>query len=225
MNIGIIYDFLKKLVVNNNREWFNNHRSEFEKAKAEHEELVNYLINQISLFDENIKGVESKDCVFRIYRDTRFSPDKTPYKDHVGAYIASGGGRKSERAGYYVHISPVESFVSGGIYSPQPHVLKALREAVYHNIDEYLGIVNQKEFKKYFTEFFSEPLKTVPRGFPKDFEHADLLKCRHYAPASPVENDFWETPGCEKEIVKRFKILYPFNRFMNFTVDECFSER
>ena len=215
MNTALIYDFLVKLVANNNREWFHKHKSEYDEAKNEFEKAVFWLINQISLFDEDIRGVEVKDCVFRIYRDTRFSPDKTPYKDHVGAYIASAGGRKSERAGYYIHISPVDSFISGGVYSPQPNVLKALREAVYHNIDEYLSIVNRKEYKKYFTDFYSDSLKTVPRGFPKDFEHADLLKCRHYAPSAPVSNDFWKNPNCLEEVMERFKILYPFNRFMN----------
>ena len=215
MNTAIIYDFLVKLVANNDREWFREHKSEYEEVKNEHEKAVTWLINQISLFDENIKNVKAKDCIFRIYRDTRFSPDKTPYKDHIGAYIAPNGGRKSEYAGYYVHISPTESFISGGIYCPQPNVLKALRSAIYHNIDEYLSIVNEKEYKKYFTDFFSEPLKTVPPGFPKDFEHADLLKCRHYSPSSPVSNDFWKNPNCLEEIIKRFKILYPFNQFMN----------
>lgn len=224
MNVGIIYDFMVKLVTNNNREWFQEHKAEFEKVKKEHENLVNLLIERISLFDESIKGVEAKDCIFRIYRDTRFSPDKTPYKNHMGAYIASKGGRKSERAGYYVHIAPGEGFVSGGIYSPQPNVLKALREAVYHNIDEYLSIVDQKDYKRYFTEFFSEPLKTVPRGFPKDFEHADLLKSRHFSPSCPVSDDFWKSSNCVDEIIKRFKTLYPYNRFMNYTVDECLED-
>ncbi len=225
MDITFIYSFLEKLVANNNREWFQEHKSEYEKVKSEHEKMVTYLIAKISEFDSDIRGLEAKDCIFRIYRDTRFSPDKTPYKNHVGAYIASGGGRKSERAGYYVHISTEESFISGGIYCPQPAVLKALREAVYHNIDEYLSIINQKDYKQYFTEFFSESLKTVPRGFPKDFEHAELLKCRHYSPASPISPDFWKKQDCLDEIVKRCKALYPYNRFMNFTVDECLSER
>jgi len=221
MNTSLIYDFLVKLSANNNREWFHRHKSEYEEVKNEVEKAVLWLINQISLFDDDIKNVEVRHCVFRLYRDTRFSPDKTPYKNHIGAYIAAAGGRKSERAGYYIHICPGDSFISGGVYSPQPHVLKALREAIYHNIDEYLAIVNRQEHKQYFTGFFSDSLKTVPRGFPKDFEHADLLKCRHYAPYSPVPDDFWKNPDCLEEVAKRFKILHPFNRFMNYTIDEC----
>ena len=221
MNTKKIYDFIEKLATNNNREWFQANKEEYDMVKAVHEELVTYLITQISLFDESIKGVTAKECTFRIYRDTRFSPDKTPYKNHIGAYIASRGGRKSERAGYYIHISPDENFVSGGVYCPQPKVLKALREAVYHNIDEYLAIINQKEYKKYFTEFFSDSLKTVPRGFPKDFEYADLLKCRHYSPSSPLESSIWQSPQCIDEILIRCKVLFPYNQFMNYTVDEC----
>ncbi|MCD7971916.1 MAG: DUF2461 domain-containing protein [Candidatus Azobacteroides sp.] len=220
-SLNILYDFIKRLIKNNNREWFQSHKEEFEEVKKVHEEFISWLISEISVFDEDIRGMQAKDCIFRIYRDVRFSPDKSPYKNHLGAYIASRGGRKSERAGYYVHISPGESFVSGGIHAPQPKVLKAIREAVHDNIEEYLSITEEKEYKKYFTEFFGEPLKTVPKGFPKDFEYADLLKNRHYSPTSPLADTIWKNPDCAAEILKRCKALYPYNRFMNFTVDEC----
>ncbi|MDR2475151.1 MAG: DUF2461 domain-containing protein [Bacteroidales bacterium] len=221
MNIADAYDFIIKLTANNNREWFNAHKAEYEQAKTAHEEFISLLITKIALFDEDIKGVNVKECTFRIYRDTRFSPDKTPYKNHLGAYIAAQGGRNSERAGYYVHLSPDENFVSGGVYCPQPAILKALRNAIYNNVEEYLALVNRKDYKQYFTEFFSDSLKTLPRGYPKDFEHADLLKCRHYSPAAPLPNDMWRMPDCMDEIVKRLNVLHPYNKFMNFTIDEC----
>lgn len=221
MELQLIRDFIIKLTLNNDRNWFQQHKAEYDKVRMMYEEIVSHLISQISLFDEDIKGVQVKDCIFRIYRDIRFSPNKLPYKNHFGAYIASGGGRKSERAGYYLHIGADESFLSGGIYCPRPNVLKALREAVYENIDEYLQIVNQKDFKKYFTVFFSDSLKTVPRGFPKNFEHAELLKYRHYSPASPLPEKLFEQKNHMEELLNRCKALYHYNRFMNFTVDEC----
>ena len=224
MELSIIHDFIKRLTSNNSREWFQQHKTEYDEVKKAHEEIVTQLISQIALFDEDIKGVQAKDCIFRIYRDVRFSPDKSPYKNHIGAYIANRGGRKSERAGYYFHIGADESFLSGGIYCPRPNVLKALREAVYHNIEEYLNIIHQKEYEKYFTEFFSDSLKTVPKGFPKDFEHAEFLKYRHYSPASPLSDAFFEQKEYMVELVKRCKALYPYNRFLNYTVDECLYE-
>ena len=224
MELQVIQNFIKQLASNNSREWFQQHKAEYDKVKKAHEEIVTQLISQIALFDEDIKGVQAKDCIFRIYRDVRFSPDKSPYKNHIGAYIASRGGRKSERAGYYLHIGADESFLSGGIYCPRPNVLKALREAVYHNIDEYLSIINQKEFKNYFTEFFSDSLKKVPQGFPKDFEHVEYLKYRHYSPASPLSETLFKQKDYMEEFTNRCKALHPYNRFMNFTVDECLAE-
>lgn len=221
MNIAPIYDFIQQLVKNNNREWMQLHKEEYEQVKKLHEEFISYLIPQIALFDDEVSGLNAKDCIYRIHRDVRFSPDKTPYKNHIGAYIATHGGRKSERAGYYIHIGPDESFVSGGVYCPQPKLLKALREAVYHNIDEYLSIINQDEYKTYFTGFFSDSLKIVPRGFPKDFQYAEYLKYRHYSPSSPIPNEMWKSDTITDEILKRCKVLHTYNKFMNYTVDEC----
>ena len=87
MNIPVIFQFLKDLSANNNREWFNEHRSEYEVARAEFDNFLATVIARISLFDETIRGIQPKDCTYRIYRDTRFSADKTPYKIHFGGYI------------------------------------------------------------------------------------------------------------------------------------------
>ena len=88
MNIPVIFQFLKELSANNNREWFNSHREQYEVARSEFENLLTVIISRISLFDESIRGIEAKDCTYRIYRDTRFSEDKTPYKTHLGEYIS-----------------------------------------------------------------------------------------------------------------------------------------
>ena len=99
-----IFDFLRRLRENNNREWFNEHKTEFLELKAGFEGWVGQLIGKIAEFDEEIRGLAVKDCVYRIYRDTRFSPDKTPYKTHMAAYICAPRGRSSVRAGYYGHV-------------------------------------------------------------------------------------------------------------------------
>ena len=91
MNIPVIFQFLKELSANNNREWFNSHREQYEVARSEFENLLTVIISRISLFDESIRGIEAKDCTYRIYRDTRFSEDKTPYKTHLGGYINAKG--------------------------------------------------------------------------------------------------------------------------------------
>ena len=93
MNIPVIFQFLKDLSANNNREWFNEHRSEYEVARAEFDNFLATVIARISLFDETIRGIQPKDCTYRIYRDTRFSADKTPYKIHFGGYQGADRGR------------------------------------------------------------------------------------------------------------------------------------
>jgi uncharacterized protein (TIGR02453 family) len=129
------------------------------------------------IFDNDIKNVDVKECVFRIYRDIRFSTDKTPYKTHFGVYIASAGGRKSQRGGYYLHLDPAGSFIAVGVWCPPPNILKALRQSVFDNIDELNEIRNEASFSTYFKTFFEEDkLKKVPAGFPRDFPDAELFK-------------------------------------------------
>jgi uncharacterized protein (TIGR02453 family) len=221
MQIQSILDFLTELKENNNREWFSENKSRYEILKSEFEVFSKDLIAAISVFDEEIKHVEAKDCIFRIYRDTRFSHDKTPYKTHFGVYIASGGGRKSQRGGYYIHLDPSESFVGCGVWCPQPDVLKALRQSVCDNIDELNAIRQEPEFSKYFNEFFQEDkLKTVPKGFPKDFVEPELLKLKHYLVSSVLTDQIIKSENCVSEIANILQCAYPFNKFLNYTVDE-----
>ena len=102
MNIAVIFQFLKELSAHNDREWFNAHRAEYEVARAEFDKFLATVIARISLFDETIRGIQPQDCTYRIYRDTRFSADKTPYKIHFGGYI-NAKGKKSNHCRYYVH--------------------------------------------------------------------------------------------------------------------------
>jgi len=221
MNTENILNFLKELNLNNNREWFAANKVWFEDVKTQFEEFCKLIIIEISKFDENIKNVDAKDCVFRIYRDIRFSLDKTPYKTHFGVFIASAGGRKSQRGGYYIHLDPAGSFVGVGVWCPPAPLLKALRQSVYDNIDELNEIRNNENFKKYFSRFFEEDkLKNVPPGFPKDFIDAELLKLKHYLVEYKLTDDLLNSPDFMDKVVDILKQAYPFNCFLNYTVDE-----
>lgn len=216
-----ILAFISELKINNNREWFAENKARYEAAKTEFESLIKHLIVEISVFDDDIKHVDYKDCVFRIYRDTRFSNDKTPYKTHFGAFIASAGGRKSSRGGYYLHIDPAGCFLAAGVWAPEPDLLKALRQSVFDNIDELNEIIHNEEFSLYFKTFFDEDkLKTVPRGFPKDFPDAELLKLKHYMVEYPLDEAVLESPDFIREIAGIARKAYPLNKFLNYTVDE-----
>ena len=219
MNGKNILRFLAELNENNNREWFTENKDKYQRAMGEFEQMVNYLIAHIAEFDKEIAGLEAKDCTFRIYRDVRFSHDKAPYKNHFGAYICAGGGRKSERAGYYIHFQVGGCMFGGGLYCPLPPVLKAVRQSVYDNIEEYKEIVEEKNFAASFSEM-EEKLKTIPRGFPKEFPDGEYLKNKHYVFSHQVPDSFFYTDDCVEKTLKVFKLMQPINKFLNYTVDD-----
>ncbi len=221
MQLSEIIRFLSALSENNNREWFAENKSWYESVKKQFDELSKELILKIAAFDEDIKNVEAAECVFRIYKDIRFSKDKTPYKTHFGVFIASAGGRKSQRGGYYLHLDPAGCFVGVGVWCPPPNLLKALRKSVYDNIEELNEIRYEAKFANLFTHFFEEDkLKKVPAGFPADFPDAELLKLKHYLVEYKFDKNLLEKDNFADEIVGIFKTAAPFNKFLNYTVDE-----
>lgn len=218
-NIPVIFRFLKDLTANNNREWFNEHRDEYEAARNEFDNLLSAIIARISLFDESIRGVHPKDCTYRIYRDTRFSLDKTPYKNHLGGYI-NAKGKKSNHCGYYVHIQPDGCMLAGGSLCLPPNVLKAVRQAIYDNIDEYRSIVEDPEFTKFFPLVGEGHLKTAPKGFPKDFAYIDYLKPKEFVCSYGVPDHFFLAPDFMDKTEEAFRQFKRFSDFINYTIDD-----
>lgn len=219
MNVPVIFQFLKDLAANNNREWFNEHRDEYESARLEFEKLLAAVISRIALFDESIRGIQPKDCTYRIYRDTRFSSDKTPYKVHFGGYI-NAKGKKSNHSGYYLHIENGSCLLAGGNLCLPPNILKAVRQSIYDNIDEYVSIVEDPEFKKYFPVVGENFLKTAPKGFPKDFQYIDYLKCKEYTCTCNVPDDFFLMPDFLDKTEATFRQFKRFADFINYTIDD-----
>ena len=159
-----------------------------------------------------------KDCMFRIYRDIRFSKDKSPYKTNFGTFIAKGG-RKSMRPGYYFHIQPGESFAGGGVYMPAAEPLKAIRNYIAENPNEFLQITEDKEFKKFYPRLYDDQLKTAPMGFPKDHEFIHLLKYKSYVFSTHVSDNLLKGDNLLNYIVEAFRQLQRFNYFLNRAVD------
>lgn len=221
MNIPTVLQFIDELIQHNNREWFAENKDRYEATRAYFETISSELIREIMKFDDDIAHVDAKDCIFRIYRDIRFSHDKTPYKNHYGVFIAAAGGRKSVRGGYYLHLEPSKSFVATGVWCPPPPLLKALRETVYENIDELTTIVQDPGFTKWFDGFYDDDkLKSVPRGFPADFEQAELLKLKHYMVEYTLPESILNSDNFVQEVAAIFKAAWPLNKFLNYTVDE-----
>jgi uncharacterized protein (TIGR02453 family) len=207
--------FLQDLEDNNNRDWLQANKKAFEKAKDDFAGFVGELIVGISKFDPDVSGLAPDACIFRIYRDIRFSKDKTPYKSHFGAYI-SPGGRKTNSPGYYIHLQPGgRSFLAGGKHMPEPKELFALRQAIANNTDEFLKIVDAKKFRDLYGRMDGEKLKTPPKGFPKDHPAVELLKLKSFAVSHPMEKDKALTePDFAAYVAKTFKELKPFIDFL-----------
>ena len=212
--------FLRGLTANNHKEWFDANRNSFQEARSEFEAFIDRLIVEVRLFDHSVGSLTAKDCMFRIYRDVRFARDKTPYKNHFGAYIAQGG-RKSFLGGYYFHLEPLgegdqnRSFLAGGIFCPEANTLKAIRTDIYECIDEYKSIIYDKNFVDTFEWFEGSKLSKAPKGFPKDFPDIELIKPKDYTFSRNIDSDMLVSDRLLEESVRVFRLMLPFNNFMN----------
>lgn len=213
-NLTEVFHFLIDLKFNNNRKWFQENKERYQQAKSTFDSFIDELIVELKKMDPAIDVESAKDCVFRIYRDVRFSKNKEPYKNNFGAFI-SKGGRKSPYAGYYLHFEPDASFLGGGIYIPPSPVLKTIRESIYKNPQSFKAIIEAPEFKKTFGGIYGETLKRAPRGFPNDFEHIDLLKHKHYAVTHAVDNEFWEQKDVLFSIMEVYQVQKELNDYLN----------
>jgi uncharacterized protein (TIGR02453 family) len=206
--------FLKELAKNNTREWFDIHRKDYEQSKKELSDLTGAVIQQIALFDSSIGALSPKDCIFRIFRDTRFSANKTPYKINIGASF-SDGGKKSPKAGYYLHIQPGNSFLAGGIYMPEAERLNAIRQEIYFNHENLRKILAVPAFKKAFGGLEDHQLKTNPKGFDKEHPAIDLLRYKSYIVVTPIKDADLSKPDFAEQAGKTFKLMYPLIQYLN----------
>ncbi len=214
-----ILSFLSDLKANNNREWFGENKERYQAVKNEVERMTQSLINRVAEFDEGVVRLSPSDCLYRIYRDTRFSPDKTPYKTHIGIYINPPYGKKSPGCGYYYHLEPGNCLVGGGLWCPDAEQLRRVRTDIYENVEEYLEIIENPDFTRYFIQVGEDLLKTAPKGFPKEWEHIALLRPRSYTAYAPMTEKLVCGPKMIDEVVARMRELVPFNRFLNFAIN------
>ena len=213
-----IFKFLAGLARNNNREWFQSHKEQYDTLRKVFEFMVQELIEEISTFDSSVSGLQAKACIFRIYRDTRFSHDKTPYKTHFGAWIARGG-RKSEYPGYYLHFEPGHCIFAAGIWHPDPNLLKMVRREIYEHIEEFKEILSAPEFLDIYETVQGSSLRTIPRGYPKDFEDGHLLMLKDYFAEKGVPDSFFDENWVH-QAGKILQVAHPLNVFLGHVVDE-----
>ncbi len=214
MNTQYILTFLEDLGNNNNRDWFHENKARYNKARKEFEEFVNSLILEIRKFDNEIPLLSAKECMFRIYNDIRFTKNKPLYKANFGAFITKGG-KNGGHAGYYLHLEPRNCLLAGGIYMPSSEKLKLIRQEIYYNYDEFISIISDKIFKKYYHEIEGEKITRMPKGFPKDFKGAEMLKFKSYSVAYPFTPKKNTDADSKTHIIKVFEPMLPFNHFIN----------
>jgi uncharacterized protein (TIGR02453 family) len=212
------FDFLKKLKDNNSKEWFDLNRDNYEASRQNVIEFIDAVLNELSKKDPSIKGQMAKSCLFRINRDVRFSKNKQPYKTNFGASI-NMEGRKSPKAGYYIHIEPNASFIGGGIYMPDGNLLSKLRQEIDYNSKAFHKILSNKNFKHSYEDLWLEDsLAQPPRGYDKTHPDIKYLKLKSYIATRDITDaHLIEMPT--KEWVKHLSNLTPLIHFLNSVFD------
>lgn len=212
-------EFLKKLKKNNNRDWFGKNKSAYEKAMADFAGLVDAILPEAGKIEPGLKGLNGKDCIFRIYRDVRFSKNKEPYKANFSA-VFTVGGRKMEKAGLYLHLEPGKSFIAGGIHLPQPPVLAKIRQEIAYNGKEFRKILAAPTFKKFFKEFWDgDKLSLAPKGYEKDHPEIEYLKLKSFVVSTKLADGDFLKESFIKQLFEIFKAVKPIHDFLNRALD------
>lgn len=207
--------FLRGLKKNNDRNWFNDRKPIYEREiKAPMLKLVEEINEAMLRFaPENVRPPQK--ALFRIYRDTRFSPDKRPYKTHQGAWWARTGLEKTSGGGFYFHVGATEVVVAAGVYMPEREQLLAIRRYLVDHHKELRSILAGKKMKSLLKEFDGQKLTRPPKGFSPDDPAMDLLLCRQWGVSATLPADAATKPTLLKEIVERFKIAAPMVTLLN----------
>ncbi|MES2277844.1 MAG: DUF2461 domain-containing protein [Bacteroidota bacterium] len=208
-------DFIADLKQNNNRDWFLDHKEQYDAARENITEFTAAVLKELSKIDTLVDAhTDPKKCIMRIYRDIRFSKDKTPYKHWIGIHKLSQG-RYAAGIGYYLHIEPGNSFIGGGYWMPEGEHVKMIRQEIDYNAADFKAIVDAPTFKKIFGEFRDqEQLKTIPNGYDVDNENMSLLKLKSFAAVHQLTDDELKQKDVAITIAKVFKELYPLLGFL-----------
>jgi uncharacterized protein (TIGR02453 family) len=211
--------FLKDLAKNNNKPWFEKNKKTYESAKVDFENFVTAVLEKLGKSEPAFKELKAKDCIFRIYRDVRFSKDKSPYKSNFGASF-SKGGKKHMAAGYYLHVEPGKTFLGGGMWMPEPDMLKKIRQEVDYNFKDFQKIVNSAAFKKTFGKLSEEDkLKKVPKGYTDDNPAVEYLKLKSFVAGSKADDKDLMDKTAVTKVTGVFSTMKPLIDFLNEAAD------
>jgi uncharacterized protein (TIGR02453 family) len=207
--------FFRALKKHNTREWFQPRKEIYdEKVKGPMLELVTALMRRLADFAPHHVGDPNK-AIYRIYRDTRFSKNKTPYKTHIAAVFPRRDLEKHGGAGYYFSVSPEEIEVGGGVYMPPPESLRAIRDHLAEHHEDFRRIAAARDVRRLFGEVYGDRLTRTPKGFPPDHPAADLLRMKQFLLFKTLDAKLATTPKLYREILSRFEAMTPFLEFLN----------
>jgi uncharacterized protein (TIGR02453 family) len=206
--------FLSAVAENNNREWFAEHKDEYQQAREDVLAMVANLIKELHQIDPLIADdTDPKKSVMRIYRDVRFSKNKDPYKKNFGIWFSSKSKGGNE-PGYYIHIQPGASFVAGGYWMPDAEHLKLIRQEIDYNGADFLAIIEDKTFAKSFQLNFENSLKKAPKGYEPDAENIKYLKLKSFEVLKNIKDDEWLKADIVDKLKSSFNTIYPLVAFL-----------
>lgn len=215
-----LYDFLRQLAANNNREWFAANKPLYLELRQLWEEDINRLIACMSSWEPRLSHLTAKTAAFRIYRDIRFSNDKSPFKTYFSAAF-SQYGKMTHRACYYLHMDGTpEGGLYGGAWCPDSAMLRKIRKAIVDNIEEFEAIVNDPAMQEAFPQWYCNMLKTVPKGYDRDHPQAQYLRMKDYGRFAPTDPKMFCDPAWPEIVAERFSKIQPFVEFLNYSLDE-----
>lgn len=201
-----VFEFLSALQQNNNREWFAENKEVYESAKEAAYAFFESISNELSKIDEF-----SKFKMYRIYRDVRFSADKSPYKNHFGAIYSRR--QPHNRGSFYVHLEPNNTFIGGGFWNPDKEDLLRIRKGI-ETEDDLEIILNEPKLKKDFGGLFGEALKTAPKGFDKDHPRIDLIRYKQFLLKRDFSNKFVFEADLKDQVINGYQTMRPFFMYM-----------
>ncbi len=212
------FEFLTDIAENNNREWFLENKKRHDLAKINVLEFTIELLDLMKAFDVSLINTTAASCQSRIYRDIRFSKNKTPYKTNIGIIIGPQG-KKGTGACYYLHIQPGASFAAGGYWMPEAEDLKKIRQEIDYNSADFKSILEKKSFRETYGELSAEDkLKTSPKGFDAQHPEIELLKLKSFTVSHPFKDSFLMNKSAAEKISEIWKELYPLNNFLQEAV-------
>lgn len=212
--------FLKDLKKNNNKAWFEKNREKYTDAKNDFAGFIQRVIEQHGKKDPAIASLLVKDTLFRINRDVRFSKDKSPYKDNMGAYLARGG-KKSVFAGYYFHCQPGRCFMGGGLWMPMPSELNRVRQEIDYNFGVFKKITGNSKFRSIYGDLSRDAeytLSRLPKGYEPGNPATEYLKLKSFVALAPLKESDLLSKDLLKKTLASFSALQPLIGFINEAV-------